>query len=544
MSSKLFKRLISVSVVLSVIAPSGFEIARAEDGVTSTEISFGAAYPKTGALSPGMSSYYNGIRAYFSYVNDNGGVFGRKLNLLEGDSQGIPSSAIAVSNSLLLRDKVFGFLSSAPNCSEHIAFLGSLRLAERGVPDILSDCNYLTLQSSEGDDSTNKFATTTYNKLNNEAESLILKKHIDNNFAGKKVALLYQDDDLGIWARKIFSSGQVICQRAFVAGVPFAPNCNSSTAPLQNGDVVVYLGSAAGLMLTISNYVSQNLTLKYFVNYEAYNPKAFFAYGRSIVTSLAEIYAISTNSLVSDSSNEAVATFLSISQKYAQSGDIDQRFLNGMNSGYLVANVIGAVGPDLTRVKFQQALLQFGNQFDVLGLFDRSTSINSELSPTGGVVVKYLGNTSQIVSEILVVTDGLVGQKAKKNVFINAKGLPNSKQILVTLTPTPTPTPTPTQTQTPTPTPIPIVEIDGEDEEPFGKITIKKEKTKYTISILSNLPNEPLQVRATKKGQKAIIYKVITNDDGAAKFTTTRALAGFQLVLLLDGEILSSVKAG
>jgi hypothetical protein len=58
------------------------------------------------------------------------------------------------------------------------------------------------------------------------------------------------------------------------------------------------------------------------------------------------------------------------------------------------------------------------------------------------------------------------------------------------------------------------------------------------------LPEEPLQVRATKKGQKSIIFKVTTNDQGAAKFTTTRALAGFQLVLLLDGEILSSVKAG
>jgi hypothetical protein len=111
-------------------------------------------------------------------------------------------------------------------------------------------------------------------------------------------------------------------------------------------------------------------------------------------------------------------------------------------------------------------------------------------------------------------------------------------------TPTPAPAPTPIPTVKPTPTPEPIVEIDGEDEEPFGKISVKKEKTKYTISITSNLPNEPLQVRATKKGQKAIVYKVTTNDLGTTKFTTTRVLAGFQLVLLLNGEILSSVKAG
>jgi hypothetical protein len=231
-----------------------------------------------------------------------------------------------------------------------------------------------------------------------------------------------------------------------------------------------------------------------------------------------------------------------------------------MNSGYLVANVIGAVGPDLTRARFQQALLQFGNQFDALGLSDRSSLATTPLTPTGGVVVKYLGNTGQVVSDMFVVSNGLVSQRNRKATKIYPGGLPISTQLLAASAPTqtpsptptptptptvkPTPTPTPTATVKPTPTPEPIVEIDGEDEEPFGKISAKREKTKYTISISSNLPEEPLQVRATKKGQKSIIFKVTTNDQGAAKFTTTRALAGFQLVLLLDGEILSSVKAG
>ena len=75
------------------------------------------------------------------------------------------------------------------------------------------------------------------------------------------------------------------------------------------------------------------------------------------------------------------------------------------------------------------------------------------------------------------------------------------------------------------------------------EIYVKKDKNKFIISISSNLPNENLQVRATKKGQKAISFKITTNDDGVVKFTTTRSLGGFQVGLLLDGEILSSVKA-
>jgi hypothetical protein len=432
----------------------------------------------------------------------------------------------------------------------------------------LSDCNYRSSPSSEEEPSSNSLSTTSYNKLDNDAENLIIKSYVESNFGEKRIALIYQDDDFGISATKIFRSDKIVCKKAFVPGTEaiMAPNCNSTSTPLRNGDLVIYTGSAAGLMVLISNYSSQNLTLNYFANYDAYNPQAFAGYGRSNITSLAEIYTVSHNALVSDQGNEAVATFLTIARKYAQATEINQRFLNGMNSGYLVANVIGAVGPDLTRARFQQALLQFGNQFDALGLSDRSSLATSPLTPTGGVVVKYLGNTGQVVSEMYVVSNGLVSQKNRKATKIYPGGLPISTQLLAANAPTPTPNPTPTPTPAPNPTPTPtpapnptptptatvkptpipepIVEIDGEDEEPFGKISVKREKTKYTISISSNLPEEPLQVRATKKGQKSIIFKVTTNDQGAAKFTTTRALAGFQLVLLLDGEILSSVKAG
>ena len=534
MNGKFYKRLIPLTMVLSLIVPSGVQIVRADESVSSTEVTFGAVYPKTGVASPGMNSYYSGIQAYFSYVNENGGVYGRKLNLLESDSQGVAGLTISASNSLLLKDNVFGFISSAPTCSTHIAFLRSLSLATRGVSDILSDCSYRAFFSNDEDLSSNYLSTTTYNKLENDAENLIIKSYITSNFGEKRIALIYQSDEYAISAEKIFKSDRIICTRTFVAGTEsiLVPICNSTTAPLRNGDLVIYIGSAAGLMQVITTYSSQKLSLSYFANYDAYNPQAFAGYGRSNVTSLAEIYTVSHNSLISDQNNEAVATLLSIAKKYAKSNEINQRFINGMNAGYMVANVIGAVGPDLNRVRFQQALLQFGNQFDVLGLSERTSLASSFLSPTGGVVVKYLGSTEQIVSDLFVVSNGLVSQKSRKTVKINAGGLPTSTQLLIA------PTPTPTQK------PEPVVEIDGDDEEPFGKISIKKDKTKYTITISSNLPEESLQVRATKKGQKSIIYKITTNDEGSAKFTTTRALAGFQLVLLLDGEILSSVKAG
>ena len=144
MSGKLSKRLISLTVVLSLIVPSTAQLARADEDETetstTTDIVFGAAYPMTGVASPGMSSFYKGIQTYFTYVNENGGIYGKKIKLLEKDSQGIPTNTIAASNSLLLRDNVLGFLSSAPSCPSQIAFVRTLSLSARGVPNILSDC--------------------------------------------------------------------------------------------------------------------------------------------------------------------------------------------------------------------------------------------------------------------------------------------------------------------------------------------------------------------------------------------------------------------
>ena len=202
MSFNPFKRFITLAIVIFVVVSAVPEIAKAEDGVTSTEINFGTVFPLTGVASPGVSNYYNGISAYFSYVNENGGIYGRKLNLLKRDSQNIPTTTISASNNLLLNDNVFGFLASAPSCSAHIAYLKSLNLAARGVPDALSDCSNISAPI-DGEGPISLSSSTSYNRLSYEAENLIINSYIERKFAGKGIALIYQDDDSGVSAKKV-----------------------------------------------------------------------------------------------------------------------------------------------------------------------------------------------------------------------------------------------------------------------------------------------------------------------------------------------------
>ena len=72
--------------------------AHAEVGVSSSEIKLGITVPQTGPAATGYNKVAPAMKAYFAYVNANGGVNGRKINLIIKDDQYIPQQAINLTN--------------------------------------------------------------------------------------------------------------------------------------------------------------------------------------------------------------------------------------------------------------------------------------------------------------------------------------------------------------------------------------------------------------------------------------------------------------
>ena len=101
-----------VAVCFSFLSVSNYSHAEENIGVTPSTITFGASFPLTGAASPGISSYYFGINAYFDYVNANGGIYGRKLVFLNLDNSGSPSLAVGKTNELILSFSAFSLISN------------------------------------------------------------------------------------------------------------------------------------------------------------------------------------------------------------------------------------------------------------------------------------------------------------------------------------------------------------------------------------------------------------------------------------------------
>jgi branched-chain amino acid transport system substrate-binding protein len=79
----------------------------AEDGVTPEEILLGQSCALTGPAGDLGTKMRTGLEAYFSKVNESGGVNGRKIRLISKDDGYEPDMAIKTTRELIEKDKVF-----------------------------------------------------------------------------------------------------------------------------------------------------------------------------------------------------------------------------------------------------------------------------------------------------------------------------------------------------------------------------------------------------------------------------------------------------
>ncbi len=79
-------------------------------GVTPTEIRIGCVPDFTGPAATGARKTVWGIRNYFNDVNEEGGIYGRKIKFFVEDGQYNPSIALNAFKKLVLKDEVFAMI--------------------------------------------------------------------------------------------------------------------------------------------------------------------------------------------------------------------------------------------------------------------------------------------------------------------------------------------------------------------------------------------------------------------------------------------------
>lgn len=123
--------IVSLVAVLGVgVAGIGPVSAQTSPGVTGNTITVGGVAGKTNPVGQPYASGFDGVQAYFNYINAKGGVFGKKFKLIaQLDDQSRASQNVTEVRSLVEEKKVFAVMPVVTQI-----FAGAAYLAQKGVP--------------------------------------------------------------------------------------------------------------------------------------------------------------------------------------------------------------------------------------------------------------------------------------------------------------------------------------------------------------------------------------------------------------------------
>ena len=123
-----------MKLLLSLLAFALATTAGAEDGVTDSSIKIGIMGPFTGSASS-YSKAEIGLDAYYQWVNDQGGVNGRKIETVLEDYACDSAKGVAAVRKLIYQDKVF--MLHGNSCSA-VAMAIKPIVVEAGIPWVVA----------------------------------------------------------------------------------------------------------------------------------------------------------------------------------------------------------------------------------------------------------------------------------------------------------------------------------------------------------------------------------------------------------------------
>jgi len=317
-------------------------------GVTKTTVLIGSHQPLTGPAAPGYSEIAPAAKAFFEYVNAQGGVNGRKINLIYKDDGYNPTKTVDVVKQLVLQNKVFAIWGGlgTPTHTKVVDFLNSSR-----VPDL-----FVSSGCPCWDDGA-KHPYTFGWQPNYTIEGKILGQYIKQNFAGKKVGVFYQDDDFGqggLAGLKDQLGSQIVAAKPYQ---PTVTNVAPQITAIQKSGAEVLVDFSIPAFTALERLTSFKLGYKpqLVVSNVGIDPTTVggllksFSKGKAdtalIEGAITDAYLPSPT----DTSNQWIQLFQKIHDKYDAKAPFDGNVEYGMASAYTFAQALKNAGKDPTR---------------------------------------------------------------------------------------------------------------------------------------------------------------------------------------------------
>ena len=303
---------------------------------------------------------------------------------------------------------------------------------DHGIPRLFVNTGY------SGFADASKYPTTYTVLPSYVMEAKTMAQYLNDNFAGKSVAIIYQDDDFGADALKGFATAGT----KFIVKIPYASG--SQADPTVVGKWISGLAQAkpdVTIMFGVSSATAAALGGAYKAGFKTqWMLGSVGGDGTTIATvagptAVGLLYgAIGASFLPAptDVSDPYVAQFQAINTKYNAGVTFDNNVLQGMNTAMLTVEALRAAGSNLTRTSLLKAIAKSGATFASAGFAPLGYSATSHVGyngywfgtygPTGAI--KPVGGTYT-----LYTTDsgtGAVVKTVSKRPELPAKGLPNN----------------------------------------------------------------------------------------------------------------------
>jgi ABC-type branched-subunit amino acid transport system substrate-binding protein len=326
-----------------------------QTGVTDTTIKVGTHTPLTGAAASSYGKIAIATKAYFSYINSKGGVYGRQIDLSIQDDGYNPTNTVSVVNKLILQDKVFAILNGL-GTPTHSAVLSTI--AENKVPDLfVASGSVLWNQPS-------KYPTTFGYQTNYVIDYKIIGDYIKTNFPGKKVCSFVQADDygsdslnglkIGLGADPAVSDTYAVGATSFVAQMTKfkTGGCEVMVTAALTAYTGLAIATSASLQFA-PQWVSSGTGCDYQTLVAGAALKAHPELANGLICT-------GYGPLPADTSNPWVAGFKKINDQFNSQNPFDGQALYGFGIGFTFVQALQKAGKNLTREGLVKAVEKGG----------------------------------------------------------------------------------------------------------------------------------------------------------------------------------------
>jgi len=390
-----------VSIAAASILWGSSALAENSPGVTATEIKVGGTFPFSGPVSS-VGTVGKGLLAYVSYLNDKGGVGGRKINYIALDDAYSPPKAVEQIRHLVESDEV-AFLFSQLGTPSTAAT--AKYLAAHKVPSIaiLSGANAFAQFRDY------PYITTALPSF--DTEGRIYAKYLKKALSpSAKIALLYQNDDLGKGYLNAFKAvfGEEFSRRVVLSSYELSePTIESDIVNFKSAKAealfIAGTGKFAAQAIRRSNEIGwKPITI---INF----PSGSTA-GTIVPAGANNSVGVVTGTFSKDPNDPKwnddldMSNYRTIFAKYLRGADIgDTGYLIGYRQGMLLEQLLRQCGDDLSRENILRQARSFKDLVlpTVLPGIKINTNETNSKAWTRLQLQRWTGSTWELFGEVL-----------------------------------------------------------------------------------------------------------------------------------------------